>query len=360
MNSRTRSILEVFQETSYLPKSRDQIFSKLFDLFQSGISCNLFLYKNEYSKLNYFVLTKEIQGDKKNKLEIIIHLLPNYPETVPSAFVFFQSIKDLEKFAANQNSNIIANSTLELKPNTLIFYDSAVRLDQIIVEFDLQVKTTFPLVLKNSKSMISTANPAFCVFQSTRMEKVVFADNEIILKEPNISPNKVNGPKQNPPLDDSSLKIIIIHEIACVMEKQLQSTIDQYVKEKEDALKLISVMNEQISINMAGLNKITLYFNALQEKIDYIRNYLQSNNVDQSHNDTLDMTKLSNYQFSNNETSLLHAVAVESTIEELIPVVRKAFERNIISFDCSIKLIRNLSREIVKIRFCKDKMSRIQ
>ena len=52
---------------------------------------------------------------------------------------------------------------------------------------------------------------------------------------------------------------------------------------------------------------------------------------------------------------LIKIIASETAMEEMILIVRKAFEKKKISFDDTIMFIRNSSRDIFALKFLKEK-----
>jgi hypothetical protein len=57
-----------------------------------------------------------------------------------------------------------------------------------------------------------------------------------------------------------------------------------------------------------------------------------------------------------NNQNLINFIAIEATIEDCLNIIKKGFERHIISFSECIRYIRVFSREIMKIKFARDKM----
>ena len=55
------------------------------------------------------------------------------------------------------------------------------------------------------------------------------------------------------------------------------------------------------------------------------------------------------------ETAPLKIIANETSMEEMILIVRKAFEKKKISFDDTIMFMRNTTRDIFAMKFLKDK-----
>ena len=58
------------------------------------------------------------------------------------------------------------------------------------------------------------------------------------------------------------------------------------------------------------------------------------------------------------DPSALKIIANETSMEELILIVRKGFERKKVSFEDAISFIRNSSRDLFTIKFLKNKVIR--
>jgi hypothetical protein len=56
------------------------------------------------------------------------------------------------------------------------------------------------------------------------------------------------------------------------------------------------------------------------------------------------------------DPNAIKAIASETSMEEMILIVRRGFERKKVSFDEAIRFMRNSTRDLFAIKFLKDKM----
>lgn len=66
------------------------------------------------------------------------------------------------------------------------------------------------------------------------------------------------------------------------------------------------------------------------------------------------------FEFVNvkNPNNFLQMLAMEATIEDVFIFVKRAYEKGNMSFNDTVKFIRNLSREAIKIKFIRDKIKK--
>lgn len=57
----------------------------------------------------------------------------------------------------------------------------------------------------------------------------------------------------------------------------------------------------------------------------------------------------------NPNNNFLQLLTMEATIEDMFIIIKRGFEKGNISFNETVKFIRNLSREAIKIKFIRDK-----
>lgn len=60
----------------------------------------------------------------------------------------------------------------------------------------------------------------------------------------------------------------------------------------------------------------------------------------------------------NPNNNFLQLLAMEASIEDMFIIIKRGFEKGNISFNETVKFIRNLSREAIKIKFLRDKIEK--
>lgn len=67
------------------------------------------------------------------------------------------------------------------------------------------------------------------------------------------------------------------------------------------------------------------------------------------------------YEFvtvKNPNNKFLQLLSMEATIEDVFIIIKRGFEKGNITFNETVKFIRGLSREAIKIKFIRDKISK--
>lgn len=71
------------------------------------------------------------------------------------------------------------------------------------------------------------------------------------------------------------------------------------------------------------------------------------------------ITKENCFDFISKESkfdSVVNIICGEATIEDILIYIKKAFEKGALNFDETVKNIRSYSRELMKLKFLKDKL----
>lgn len=61
-------------------------------------------------------------------------------------------------------------------------------------------------------------------------------------------------------------------------------------------------------------------------------------------------------EIKNPEGNFVQILAMEASIEDMFLIVKRGFEKGVINFNETMKFIRTLSKEAVKIKFLRDKI----
>ena len=162
------------------------------------------------------------------------------------------------------------------------------------------------------------------------------------------------GPQSNP---DEDFKNILVNEVAEKISKKLidenkrlnsqnEKMKDYKSKLSEENSKMERFVNDQGSIkytceeDMSNINKT----------IKQVQDYCDKNKVT-----TLSDENCLTY-LDVQDQNALKIIAKEVSYEEMILIVRKAFEKKKISFQDAISFTRNCSRDLFTIKFLKDKV----
>lgn len=107
-------------------------------------------------------------------------------------------------------------------------------------------------------------------------------------------------------------------------------------------------------MNKRGENEKTLIIlkNELESDITTNRNL-----IDKLCDKNLTKENCFNFvEIKNPEENFIQILAMEASIEDMYLIVKRGFEKGVINFNETMKFIRTLSKEAVKIKFLRDKI----
>jgi len=108
-----------------------------------------------------------------------------------------------------------------------------------------------------------------------------------------------------------------------------------FISKKDEHLNTMNVLNYEI-------NQDVISKKILIEKFSY--QFMDQNNC---------------FEFvcvKNPNNNFLQLLSMEATVEDLFIIIKRGFEKGNISFNETVKFIRNLSREAIKIKYIRDKI----
>jgi hypothetical protein len=108
-----------------------------------------------------------------------------------------------------------------------------------------------------------------------------------------------------------------------------------FVSKKDEHLNTMNVLNYEINQDVVS-KKILI------EKFSY--QFMDQNNC---------------FEFvyvKNPNNNFLQLLSMEATVEDMFIIIKRGFEKGNISFNETVKFIRNLSREAIKIKYIRDKI----
>ncbi len=108
-----------------------------------------------------------------------------------------------------------------------------------------------------------------------------------------------------------------------------------FLSKKDEHLNAMNVLNHEISQDIIS-KKILI------EK--FSEQYLNQSNC-------FDFVAI-----KNPNDNFLQLLSMEATIEDVFIIIKRGFEKGNISFNETVKFIRNLSREAIKIKFIREKI----
>ena len=163
----------------------------------------------------------------------------------------------------------------------------------------------------------------------------------------NVDPKKI----------EEEAKQILILEIKNQVETKLR---EEMKRNKQMEEKLKNYKNEFANQNEKLQNFLTSKDKKVSDaknSINMVDSETQKNQMELSKANDRMLGASSFESFINIEKpQVLKIIAVEATIEEMLAVIRRALEKNILTFDETVRAVRTLTREILKVRFYRDKV----
>jgi hypothetical protein len=175
----------------------------------------------------------------------------------------------------------------------------------------------------------------------------------------NQQPNSFGGgiydqPRKNP---DEEFKEILMAEVTSkisnklISEKQRLNSQNQKMNNQKT---IFTKENEKLQNFVNGQNFIKKRCDEDMYNMDNALNRIKEQ-INRSKNMTLNEENCINL-IEVQDPNAIKAIASETSMEEMILIVRRGFERKKVSFDEAIRFMRNSTRDLFAIKFLKDKM----
>mmetsp|Transcript_28887 Transcript_28887/g.30041 ORF Transcript_28887/g.30041 Transcript_28887/m.30041 type:complete len:457 (-) Transcript_28887:75-1445(-) len=212
------------------------------------------------------------------------------------------------------------------------------------------------IVVKAQKSSLSNNNNNNNSNSSNKPKASIIQDSNIL-----------ESVFENQNLMDDQLKQILKNEILHACEAQYSSRIQP---RNDLAIKLSKEMNDLKAASSQILttkDKINNFCNILRQRVEACENThkeIQLRNINNNNQGGMVNTEslaamISEIGLSNNG-ELISLISIEMSIEELIVIVKKAYERKEQDFDSAVKLVRTLTKEAFKVKKLREKITGVK
>lgn len=345
MSYSQNTILEHVTQCNYPINVKDYIANMISEITTTDKTCKYFkINKSKSDNSTEIILALRLMiptlySGLKYEIPIIIYLPKTFPFSPPEIFIEKFS-KDIE---INPNNKCVDPNTGKIITKGIQTWNSYSFLPSIIKEINFSFNQVFPVYQakkdvgseKSSESISSTSPGSSIKTTPIYPEQNIEGINAAIKKEliQEILNRVFNPIKQE------------------MSNLQKESNTCQYFKhESNQQNKKIS---EFISNKDSLLNSLRYLIGNLTKEYDYLKCC-----IDKLNEQILSQENCLNYiKVSENivEHKILNLTAFEATLEDIINVIKKSYERQITDFPNTMKFIRLISREIIKIRFLKDK-----
>lgn len=405
------NIVDAAEETSYPNKNKEFIISLIYDEFLLNEAYDIFLVPKKLNKNSpaekFFVIRYKIPVNLKEKIyyvPVLIHLLKSFPETAPDVY-----IERNQEIGVNPKyGTVIDQFTFKININSIQTWNpNTTTVSKLMELLFVQFSNIFPVYLlppnnrnKRDPSLdINCTIPQIGVFKVTQNAKAkvieksnlnnnyinnIYIKNPTIINKPtnNITEEKIskqivntntnvvinsNNSNQNEKnesslkLPDSVIKKLLIDELN---DKLIKRVIDQrtaLIKINQNILEERSVYQaeiEKISKIVDKKDEILKTFDSLTSSVNAQINSLKLElqeikiNEEKASNDIEGLIKIDN-------KNILRLIAIESTLDEILKIIKKGFEKKLLSFDESCRNTRLISREILKVIVYRRKLQNL-
>ena len=403
MNEICLNILDAIVSCDYLVNNRDLIISIFFDTFQTR-DCQIYLTirynasSDKFEKILVVRMAFQINF-KGNKYDVstLIYFPRLFPAEVPQFF-----IEKTEPIGVNQESKIVDKKTLRINTPTMNLWNiNNTNINKIFEEISKEFHLTFP-VYKLDKNTKSIDYGEDCLLFKENLQKVTFdakskmefenpfidnsysfnnnSDNSHLISLNEFKPNnfdnsipinsniyansQINSNINSYINKDSEIDTIMTDEkvkqlyTQTLMNKIKSKAISSYKlrkeeerilnnfkasynKEIEDIKDFVSKKESIIKIIHDRNSEIVMKAEEIKRSIENINLFLN--------NDKLDLTKIATCEKNKESLDLICKLAV---VEEILIIIKKAFEKKIIDLNESICHVRRLTKEILVIKYC--------
>jgi hypothetical protein len=186
--------------------------------------------------------------------------------------------------------------------------------------------------------------------------------NDIFNSNSSPSINNVNNQEAN--IKDSKFhedlaRKVLIEEIKLLVEPKVKEELKR-LKQQETKLKNYHTeFTNQVDRYQKLLYKRDEITMSLRKLLNDIESHIQVtlSSIAKSQDRLIMQHNAMNFiNINEKDEKLLHIITIEATIEDIITVLKKAFEKGIINFSDNVKLIRNITRELFRIKYYRDRL----
>ncbi len=389
------NILDAIVACDYLINSRDQIISIFYDAFM-GKKSNIFITfkfnpnSQNFEKIlvvRYFISI--MLNTRVYEVPVLIYFPKMFPAEAPEIYV-----EKNEEIGVNPKSTIVDRTNLRVHIASLRNWNMAnSNLNSVFIELSTEFSKCFPVYRLEAKEHGKSNYGENCILLKDNLQSVNFDAPSRLDKhhfsnynhnrgnsQPLISLDEFNNysgknvknvnnsnpqfeiqSEKLPTYSDDQLKRIYIKEMVSSIfpkvkseQNNLKSHEDKLNAFKSECLSKIEKVKNLAERKEEITNKISTLSHGIQMQVQDLQNYI---NLNSQLDFSMNLENLDKF-LSISDADILKTVSAECVLEDLLVIIKKAFEKRIPGFDLNytIKLIRKFSREIYTIKFYKDKL----
>ena len=348
------NIFEIISECCYPINTRDIIATSISELFNLEKSCIFYkvVVKEEKIIVAHLKLNIHFKSSYYD-VPLLIYFPKQFPKHPPDVYIEKQS-----NTAINPKNIDIDAKTKKVNLNSLKTWNVYSTLIGILDEAKASFSKEFPIfkIANNQNDKTLQQNS-----QNNQSNQLMSFETNKIMTDYYLT--QVKDSTQNKIINQSSHENEIKKKLVSILKTSLEFKIKEEIihfKKQEEILnnykKEFNNFNDMLSNFTQNKNKainmLTNYTISINNEILNFRenlNKLKFNTLTQD-----------NYKsfISYTGQDLIYACCMEATLEDFMSIIKKSLEKRIFSFEDSIKLIRETSKEIIRLRFYKVKLSK--
>lgn len=407
----TISFFEAISETDYYQNLKDDLFLYISENFSSAQnSLYLFIKKSDTKPPSKILLIqhkmKILFGKTYFDVPLLIYLLESFPLSSPE--IFIQKINN--NIAINPKLQLLINKNLHINYENYINWDKNIDGINKILKYLYNIfLKNFPIYINkhevnkatgmclldysnikyfiknnndlnltvdnvNIKKNISTKSVDFQKKRSNSNEKINvknmnftplsnknvnenLINNNIFFTTPDIQSIESSNNENNIKILNEDLKKNLIKKLS---ENKLFNLIKEEKNKQENFNKNLNNIKFKLNFELNQMNEILNKKNSFTNEIFLIQNELNNiNNNDINFNEINIKISLMNFNplqkgdnlIYINNINTTHRFIKEFTADEMLKIIKRAFEKKIIDFKTSLNLTRKISREIMFFKF---------
>lgn len=407
----TISFFEAISETDYYQNLKDDLFLYISENFSSAQnSLYLFIKKSDTKPPSKILLIqhkmKILFGKTYFDVPLLIYLLESFPLSSPE--IFIQKINN--NIAINPKLQLLINKNLHINYENYINWDKNIDGINKILKYLYNIfLKNFPIYINkhevnkatgmclldysnikyfiknnndlnltvdnvNIKKNISTKSVDFQKKRSNSNEKINvknmnftplsnknvnenLINNNIFFTTPDIQSIESSNNENNIKILNEDLKKNLIKKLS---ENKLFNLIKKEKNKQENFNKNLNNIKFKLNFELNQMNEILNKKNSFTNEIFLIQNELNNiNNNDINFNEINIKISLMNFNplqkgdnlIYINNINTTHRFIKEFTADEMLKIIKRAFEKKIIDFKTSLNLTRKISREIMFFKF---------
>ena len=378
------SINEAINQSTYLLERKEEITNFFIKNFSQNKLVKCYLKRQSLYE-NIIVIKYEMHikyNDKLLPVFILIYFYNDFPYDEPDFY-----FENKPRIAINKNYIDIIVNRMDLRINSKVFYIwdySTKNIKDFLVKIENAFKLTFPLARTETEGNFI----GNCDLKINECIPIIFSNNNIksSLLQTMISEaehndffkdlfnlkKKIEKKEQkdnnnylfnyNDEINIEDIKELIKKEIKDKCEKIVIPNIKKVLKEKrkkfeEDGNQIKNVIKkldkkEFVKKFQSTISSLSVLYNKYktQEKL-----LIETNKKLEDENETkINLDNLKNYFTVENE-NVLNLNAIQECEKEYLLILRRAYERKIISFEYIKDEIYNISNELFKIKYIINK-----